>query len=307
VKPADFQGILPFVHAVETGSFTRAAERLRVTTSAIGKSIAQMEQRLGVRLLNRTTRRLSLTSEGQSYFEACVGALSKIDAAQTQLALRRQAPSGRLRVDLPISFGRLCVAPILFEIVQRYPDLNLAVSFTDQFIDLVDEQVDLVVRMRVLQDRSGLMARKLCTPQSIICASPIYFARRGRPKTVEDLAAHALITNEQDGIAEPWAARLANGQIKRFLPRGRLVLGYGEPALDAALAGCGVAFLPTWLAMDYLKRGELETVVSQAPVDTFPIFAMWLSSRTLTPKVRVAVDALAERFSSWPFQAKPRA
>src|SRR5882757_3472198 len=135
---AALQGILPFVHVVEAGSFTRAAQRLRVTTSAVGKSIAQMEQRLGVRLINRTTRSLSVTSDGEAYYEACLAALSGLEAAQAQLASHREAPSGTIRIDLPLAFGRRCVAPILFAVAQRHLALKFEISFNDRRVSLIE-------------------------------------------------------------------------------------------------------------------------------------------------------------------------
>ena len=131
----DLQGIVAFVNTVEAGSFTGAGERLRVTKSAVGKSVAQLEQRLGVRLLNRTTRSLNPTSEGMSYYEACVRALAEIEAGQALLASRRQAPSGKLRIDVPLAFGRRCVAPVLFGISQKFPDLVIEMSFNDRRVD----------------------------------------------------------------------------------------------------------------------------------------------------------------------------
>src|SRR5882672_3846135 len=179
IAPGTLQGVLGFVQAVEAGSFTRAAERLRITKSAVGKAVAQLEYRLGVRLLNRTTRSLSLTSEGEAYYEACVRALAEIDAAQALLASRRQVPSGRLRVDLPLSFGRRCVAPVLFALAGRYPGLTLELSFNDRRIDLIQEGVDLAIRMGELDDSPGLAARRLYAQRSVLCASPAYLARRG--------------------------------------------------------------------------------------------------------------------------------
>src|SRR5260221_8637432 len=194
------RGVVPFVHAVEAGSLTRAAERLRLSKSAVGKAITQMERRLGVRLLNRTTRSLSLTSEGEAYYHACVRAITELDAAQSLLASRRQVPSGRLRVDLPLAFGRRCVAPILFEIAGRFPELTLEVSFNDHRIDLVEEGVDLAIRMGELVDVAGLIARRLCVQRSLACAAPAYLDAHGRPRQIDDLAGHSLIVYGRSGF-----------------------------------------------------------------------------------------------------------
>jgi DNA-binding transcriptional LysR family regulator len=297
IEPGSLQGILGFVHAVEAGSFTRAAERLRLTKSAVGKAVAQMEQRLGVRLLNRTTRSLSLTSEGEAYYEACVRALSELEAAQALLAARRQVPSGRLRVDLPLSFGRRCVAPVLFGLAGRYPDLDLEISFNDRRIDLVQEGIDLVVRMGALDDSPGLAARKLAVQRSALCAAPAYLEKHGFPRTVAELAQHELVVYGRDGVIAPWLLN-DGGRVRNFKPRGRIVLGHGDPILDAVRAGCGISYLPTWLMADDLRRGALRLVLSHGLVENLPVHALWPLARNLAPRIRVAVDALVAHFSA---------
>jgi DNA-binding transcriptional LysR family regulator len=294
--PSDLKGIVTFVHVVEAGSFTRAAERLHVTKSAVGKAVAHIEAQLGVRLFNRTTRSLSLTGEGQTYYEACRRALAEIDTAQAALAAHRQVPSGRLRVDLPMAFGRRCVAPILFDIAARYPDLAFEISFNDRRVDPIEEGIDLVVRLGELEDTPSLAARRIYIQRAAICASPAYLDRAGRPKTVDDIAAHAAVVYGRDGRHSPWQMIDTKGR-RSFTPTARLVLGHGEPLLDAALAGCGLAFLPTWLAGEHLRRGELETVLSDRCVETGPAYAVWPVTRSLAPKIRVVVDALLAAFA----------
>jgi len=289
--------VTAFVAVVEAGSFTRAAERLRVTKSAIGKAVAQMEQRLGVRLLNRTTRSLSLTSEGEAYYEACVRALTEIDAAQALLAARRQVPSGRLRVDLPLSFGRRCVAPVLFDLAGRYDSLTLELSFNDRRIDLVQEGVDLAIRMGDLDDSPGLAARKLYVQRSALCAAPAYLARRGTPRDVAELAGHDLVVYGRDGFVAPWLLE-EGGRPRTLKPRGRIVLGHGDPILDAVLAGCGISWLPTWLIGDHVRRGALRLVMTQGPIANLAVHAVWPVTRALAPRIRVAVDALVAHFAA---------
>ncbi len=297
IEPGSLQGLLPFTHAVETGSFTRAAERLGVTASAIGKAIALMEARLGTRLLNRTTRSLGLTPEGEAYYRAAVEALAVLDSAQAQLAAHLELPTGRLRIDLPLTFGRRCVAPILFEIAERFPDLTLAVSFTDRRVDLISEGIDLAIRMGELDDRTGLAARRFYVERSAVCAAPAYLDRHGRPQTIDDLELHALIVYGRDGFVAPWFITDAEGRSKKYAPRGRIVLGHGEPMLDAALAGCGITYLPTWMMANELASGRLECVLSQVFAETAPIHAIWPATRTLAPKIRIVVDELVRRFS----------
>ncbi|BAB49674.1 LysR family transcriptional regulator [Mesorhizobium erdmanii] len=301
MEPIDLQGIVAFVQAVEAGSFTGAGERLHVTKSAIGKSVAQLEQRLGVRLLNRTTRSLRPTSEGVSYYEACVRALAEIEAAQSLLAARRHVPSGRLRVDVPLAFGRRCVAPVLFEISRKFPELTVEISFNDRRVDLIEEGIDLAIRMGELDDSLSLAARRIYAQRSAICAAPAYLEEHGRPRSVEDLAHHSVIGYGREGVVSPRVIRHGDGRQTTFAPKARLVLGHGEPMLDAALAGCGIAFLPTWLAADSLRHGDLEMVLSDCEVENIAVHAVWPVTRALTPKVRVVVDALVEHFSAPPW------
>lgn len=303
MRPNDLQGIVPFVQAIESGSFATAARRLRVTNSTVGKAITQMEQRLGVRLINRTTRSLSLTGEGRAYYEACVTALAQIDAAQSALASRLQAPSGRLRVDLPLAFGRRCVAPVLFDLVCRYPELELEIGFTDRRVDLVGEGIDLAVRMGELDDSAGLIARRLYTARHALVAAPAYLAANGRPAIIADLADHALINYGRDGFAQPWILMNEDGELRKFVPKARLTLGHGEPLLDAVLSGCGISWLPTWLTAEYLASGALKPVLGGRLVDTTPVNAIWPKTRDLIPRVRVVVDELIRRFASPPWDA----
>jgi DNA-binding transcriptional LysR family regulator len=301
MKSDSLQGIIPFVRVVEAGSFKLAAERLRLTTSAVGKSIAQMEQRLGVRLLNRSTRSLSLTSEGEAYFKACTAALSEIDAAQAQLAAHRGVPSGRLedRSAAGVRPALRCADAVRSRweisrtgaggIIQR-PALGR---------DRRGPRSD--IRMGELGNEAGLVARKLFVQRSALCASPAYLTRRGVPADVDDLARHTLAVYGREGVITPWLLRDRAGRSRTLTPRGGIVLGHGEPLLDAALAGLGIAYLPTWLIHDRLMCGELMTVWPGGFVDNISVHALWPKTRSLTPKVRVVVDALAERFSPPPW------
>ena len=186
-------GIEAFVQAAEAGSFALAAERLRLTRSAVGKSIARLEARLGVRLFHRTTRQQSLTDDGQAYYDRCVRALAELQAAEAELDSGRREPQGRLRVTAPLVFGRHCVAPVLRELAGRYPQLEVDISFSDRVVDLIDEGYDLGIRVGDLPDSSSLAARRLGLQTMGIGASPAYIAAHGRPVTAQEMQAHAGI------------------------------------------------------------------------------------------------------------------
>ena len=182
------QGIDAFVQAVEAGSFAQAAERMRLTRSAVGKSIARLERRLGVRLFHRTTRRQSLTEDGQAYYERCKRALAELEDAEAALDNGRREPSGRLRVSVPVLFGRHCVAPVLTRLARQYPRLEVEIAFSDRVVDLLEEGFDLAVRVGDLRDSSTLAARRLGTQHLAICAAPSYLDAHGWPRTIEELS-----------------------------------------------------------------------------------------------------------------------
>jgi DNA-binding transcriptional LysR family regulator len=293
------QGLIAFVQAVEADSFTAAAARMGVSKSAVGKAIARLEQRLGAKLLNRTTRKLRLTAEGESFYQSCLRALSELEEAQALLASRRRVPSGRVRIDMPVSFGRVCVAPVLRGLTQRYPDLSLEITFTDRRVDLLEEGVDLAIRMGRLEDSTGLVARRLYTQRSAICAAPAYLHARERPRTLDDLAGHDCINYGRENYLAIWQGRGEDGAERSFAPRGRLVLGNGEAILDAVLAGQGIAFLPTWLIAGHMRRGELELVFPDVR-ENLVVHALWPKARDLAPKIRVVVDELIRHFAPTP-------
>ena len=200
-------GIEAFVQAAEAGSFALAAERLRLTRSAVGKSIARLEARLGVRLFHRTTRQQSLTDDGQAYYDRCVRALAELQAAEAELDSGRREPQGRLRVTAPLVFGRHCVAPVLRELAGRYPQLEVDISFSDRVVDLIDEGYDLGIRVGDLPDSSSLAARRLGLQTMGIGASPAYIAAHGRPVTAQEMQAHAGIIYARGGVTRPGRCR----------------------------------------------------------------------------------------------------
>lgn len=294
------QAISAFVHSVETGSFSAAAARMGVSKSATGKNVARLEERLGVRLLNRTTRSLSLTSEGQAYYQSCLKVLEELNTAEALLASRKRAVSGTLRINLPISFGRLYAMPVLMRVAERNPELDLDVSFTDRRVDLVEEGIDLVVRLGDPGNYANLIGRRIGTQRSIICASPAYLERRGHPVSVEDLSQHDCLAFARDGRPLPWAVTDRDGMPRSLSIRPRHTVSHGEALRDAAVSGMGVACLSTWLAAEDIKLGHLRVLPIPTPPEDAPITALWPGSRDLSPKVRVVVDAFIGAFLSSP-------
>jgi DNA-binding transcriptional LysR family regulator len=288
-------GIDTFVGAVDAGSFALAAERLGLTRSAVGKTIARLERRLGTRLFHRTTRQQSLTEDGQAYYERCVRALAELDAAEAALASGRREPRGRLRVSAPLLFGRHCVAPVLMALGREYPKLQVEMSFSDRVVDLVEEGFDLAVRIGPLRDSATLAARRLGSQAVGICASPAYLAEHGTPASVADFASHTAIVYGANGQAPQWRLRDADGQVREPSIGVGLRFDDVQVIADAAVAGHGLAWLPCWLMAPHLRTGALKLVMDSRQTVASDVYAVWPQTRWLPSKTRVAIDALVER------------
>ncbi|EMT6396386.1 TPA: LysR substrate-binding domain-containing protein [Klebsiella oxytoca] len=287
-----------FVAAVEAGSFSQAAIRLHLSRSAVGKSIARLEERLGVRLFQRTTRSQSLTDNGALFYERCQRALEEIRGAESLLETGKQQVSGRLRVAMPVLFGRQCVAPLLIELAQEHPGLELEMSFSDRVVDLVEEGFDMAVRNGPLQDSSVLVARKLGEHRMVLCAAPDYLLKKGLPQSVDDLPHHAAINDLQAGRVLSWQLMDKEGVSHTFTPRSSLNMDDLQAICDAALAGHGIAWLPCWMASKEIHQGKLVPLLKQAPDVRFDVHAVWQQTPHLPLRVRIAVDMLASRLPS---------
>jgi DNA-binding transcriptional LysR family regulator len=298
-------GITAFVQAADAGGFTQAADRLGVSKSGIAKSVARLEERLGVRLFNRTTRRFALTAEGQSFYETCVRVLADLESAEAALNANRLCPRGRLRVDLPVVFGQQWVVPVLLDIGELYPELSLEISLTDRRIDPNEEGIDLVIRIGDLEDSSTLTARRLGLQESVVCASRAYLDECGRPTSLADLDNHRCIAFGRGGQNLPWWFVDGKGVPIAKTVAGRLSLNHSESICDAAMAGQGIALLSTWLIADHLREGRLVRLLPEIKTRGFPIHALWPRTRHMSPKVRVVVDELVNRFLPHPPWAAP--
>lgn len=293
-----------FVHVAEAKSFTAAAERIGLSRSAVGKSIVRLEDRLGVRLLQRTTRSVSLTGEGAAFHERCVRLLADLDEAEMAMLSHSQAPRGRLRLDLPVSFGRLHVLPILSRFMHRWPEISVSASFNDRYVDLIDEGVDLAIRIGGSED-GRLMSRSMAPHRLVTCASPSYFASRGRPASIEQLAEHSCLAFVHGGRPVEWRFN-EDGQSRSVAISGRFAATNAEALRDATLAGYGIARLATFLISDDLRAGRLLPALEHFDADGPPIRAVYPSSRHLSPKVRSFIDELLDAWRPEPPWDRPR-
>ena len=291
-------GMRIFTHVVEANSFSAASDRLGLSRAAVSKHIARLEAHLGGRLLNRTTRRISLTEAGQAYLERCKQILEDVADAECVVSGLSTEPRGSLRLNVPMSFGITQVAPLLPRFSARYPRVDIELSLNDRLIDVVDEGYDLVIRIAELQD-SNLIARRLATSRHVICASPGYLDRHGRPATPADLATHACLRYSYMQHSREWLFIGTDGE-QRVRISGPLLTNNGGAICTAAENGLGIALLPTFIAGHALREGKLERVLAAYDCPQLGIYAVYPSNRHLSAKVRAFIDFLENEFSDPP-------
>ncbi|ODT98771.1 MAG: LysR family transcriptional regulator [Rhodospirillales bacterium SCN 65-16] len=286
-------GVSVFVQAVESGSFAMAATRLGLSRSAVGKTIARLEQRLGVQLFHRTTRSMSLTDDGQALYEHAARALEALRSAEAMLETGRREVAGRLRVSMPVLFGRRCVAPILSRLTRLHPGLELDLHFSDRPVDLTGDGFDLAIRNEPFAEISGLLTRRLARQRMTVCAAPAYLEAHGTPRTIADLGDHATIAYGRGERIRSWLFPRDADAPEEFIPLGRMRFDDLEAIADAATAGFGLAWLPCWLVRDRVASGELVRLLPDRPGLEFQINAVWPGPARLPLRVRVAIDVLA--------------
>ncbi len=288
-----FVDVPAFVTVVQEGSFSAAARRLDVSRSAIGKAVARLESRLSARLFHRTTRIQSLTEDGQAFYEHCLRALAELQAGKALLDSGRKGVSGRLRVSMPVLFGRLCVAPVLLRLAATHSELELILGFSDRPADLFEDGFDLAVRMGPLGDGAGLMTRRIAYERMSIFAAPAYLNRHGTPNAVADLKHHQAVTYERNDRFQKWVLAGEDGLPQEVRPPTRLRFDDLGAIVDAASAGFGLAWLPGWLVRERIGSGELVPVLMDIPGRVSEIHAVWPETPFLPRRIRAAIDALA--------------
>jgi LysR family transcriptional regulator for bpeEF and oprC len=294
----DLRTLAIFVKVAERRSFVRAATDLGITQSGVSNAISRLEQQLGTRLLARTTRRVSLTEHGAAYFERCRQALAELEEAELVLKDSQLEPSGNLRIDTSVSFGRLKMVPLLGPFQAQYPHIKLRVTFTDRYIDLIEEGIDVCVRLGQLYD-SSLIARRLTGAQFSVVGSPRYFAKFGKPKRLDDLTEHNCLafTFRETRLAWDWHF-LQEGVEKTLPPKGNISFSDGAAVCDAACAGYGLAQLQDYFVDSAIAQGKLVSVLDRFKPNIEPIWLVYPQTRHLTPTVRAFVDFMAAQFRS---------
>jgi DNA-binding transcriptional LysR family regulator len=295
----DLADVAVFVRVVERGSFTLAADELELSRAVVSKYVSRLEERLGARLLHRTTRRLSLTEAGAAFFESSRGALERIEEAEGAVAQLQSEPRGRLRVSAPMSFGILHLGPALTDFAREHPRVTLDVRLDDRFVNLVEEGVDVALRIGALTD-SSLVARKVATTRPVVCAAPAYLAEHGEPEAPEDLATHDCLLYSYLSTANVWRFAGPGGRDIPVAVNGRIRINNGIVLAEAAAAGQGIVLAPSFYVAPMLRDGRLVRILAGYRLPELGIHAVYPQRQHVPPKVRAFVDFLARRFGRKP-------
>ncbi|BAZ11585.1 transcriptional regulator LysR family protein [Calothrix sp. NIES-4071] len=289
-----FNDINIFVRSAQTRSFSVAAQQLGMSPSAVSKAVMRLEESLGIRLMNRTTRKITLTDDGAAFYERCRQILGELEEAELELKRAQSTPTGTLRIDLTTELGQLHIIPALPQFIKRYPDLKLNISLSNRMADVIEEGIDAVVRIGVGRD-SSLIMYGLGTARLIVCAAPNYLKRHGIPQTLEELQHHNCIS-----FVSPWTGRVFDwqfqddGQQISIPVEGNLCLNNGKSLLDVALAGVGLVQVYNYIAGEAIATGKLKPVLENYAVPGSPISVIYPQKRYLSAKIRAFIDFMSE-------------
>jgi len=288
-----------FVRIVEAGGVGKAADQLSMAKSGVSRSLASLENRLGVQLINRTTRRISLTGAGHEYYQAAVKIIGDISELDALTSNAKTALQGQLRLAVPLSFGLCHLSAAIDDFVREYPGLTFNIDFSDRLVNLVEQGADLAIRITALKD-SSLRARRICPIHLKLCASPAYLEAHGTPAAPDDLKHHAMLGYN---IGSGTALKLVDGQANEHVIQisSRMVANNGDFLLDMALAGHGIVLLPTFIAWRSLATGDLVPLLETFPPAPLNAWAVYPQTRYLSQRARAFIDFLAERFGDKPY------
>ena len=290
-----------FVRSVELGGFSAAARDLDLTPSALSKLVTRLEDRLGVRLMNRTTRKLALTAEGDAYFSSARRILSDIEEAEAEVTRFSKSPKGLLRVNTGVAFGLHQLAPALPRFLERYPEIEIEINITDRVIDLLEEGADIAIRSGVLRD-SSLTARKICDLQRVICASPAYLKKHGTPRTPQDLLHHNCISISGAPQLRRWPFATSTG-IESIEVSGNVTANNAETLLQLAATGVGIIRLADVIVSDGIRAGWLTPILTDVHQrEPLPLSAVYSPGKHKSPRVAAFVNFLVETFVSAPWR-----
>jgi DNA-binding transcriptional LysR family regulator len=304
-SPDDVLAMVYFARVVQARSFTAAAAKLGVSKSVVSARVAALEARLGVRLLQRTTRRLSLTPEGLSLYDRCARVVAAADEAAAEAAGAGQAPRGVLRVNAPSTFAPEYLPGPMAAYLRRFPDMRIELSLSDRVVDLVEEGIDVAVRISARLRESSLVVRKLAADRTVVCASPAYLAERGTPQSPQELVHHDCLRYAELRAEDEWRFR-GGGKSFAVPVAGKLSSASGAFLREAAVAGLGLAVLPTFMAARALAAGRLVAVLERWCFVQLGVYAVYPQARAVPSKTRAFVDLLVAHFRAPPWAQRGR-
>ncbi|MFM9939023.1 MAG: LysR family transcriptional regulator [Hyphomicrobiaceae bacterium] len=287
-----------FVKVVALGSYAEAGRSLGLTRSAVSKAVMELEQILGARLLDRTTRRVNATEAGLAYFESCVDILARVEETEMQVSRLHDEPKGVVKINAPMSFGAMYLGPLIAEFMASYPDLKVELTLNDRFIDPIEEGVDVTIRIGILAD-SSLIARRLAPARRVLVAAPEYLKKHGAPQAPEDLISHRCLNYGHTTTLQRWHLTY-DGETITLPINSVLCSNNGDVLRAAALGGRGITKLPTFLVGPDIKAGKLTVVLPDYPPTELGLIALYAPNRYLAAKTRVLIDFLAARFGDKP-------
>lgn len=287
-----------FLHVVDQGGFTGAADRIGISKSAVSKHISALEARLGARLLNRTTRRVSPTEIGLLYYDRVRQVLSEAQEADEMVSAHQESPRGTLRLSAPVSFGVRHVSPALVDFLCAYPDISVSLELDDRVVDLVSSGFDAAIRIGKLVD-SSLRARKLAETDMILVASPDYLAKHGTPERIEDLSDHNLLHYSFLSTGNSWRFVTKTGEERHIRFGGRFAANNGDVLLDTAIGGHGIVYTPCFFLRDELETGKLVQILKEHRQGPVGVHMVYPPGRFVQPKTRVFIDFMVERFKGY--------
>lgn len=290
------QAMRQFVRVAELGSFSSVAKQLGLARSIVTRQIAALEAHLGTQLIARSTRRLSLTSAGNDYLEKCRVILNLVEAAESGAAAERQVPRGRVRISVPMSFGRRYLSPLILQFIRLYPEVSMDIDYVDRRSNLIEEGIDLAIRI-TMQLAPGNVARRIGSSRMLIVASPDYLGKHGEPRDPGDLMHHECLCYTGSPNAASWEF-LIDGRSQSFPVRSRLQANSGEALIDAAIGGFGLTAAPEFMACDALAAGQLRQTLAAFPIAELGIYGVLPGHRHIPHRVRVLLDFIAERLGS---------
>jgi len=286
------EGIAEFCAVADVGNFTGAANKLDTSVAQISRKVASLEKQLGVKLLQRTTRSVSLTEAGTQYFQQAMPALKALEDAQLAVSALQASPQGLIKLTAPVAFGEAFIAPLLNTFMQKYAGISVQCTFSNEKLDIVEQGLDLAIRIGKLED-STLVAKKLATRHLFVCGSKGYFKEQGQPKSIDELKEHSLLVGSQ-----PYWRLLINNKIQSIPVQGRVRYNSGNALCSAAIAGLGIAQLPGFYVRKALASGQLIELFPEYKDKQEAIWAVFPSNRNVAPKIRLLVDFLAQHLIS---------